>query len=177
MFPDGCGSSMENLSFTNWRRGRSEGRRFLAGIKWRMDFCFGRFCICISSVFYLCICCVSGDLGHGFRVHPFCLGRKLNKLWVVWRSRFYFDSYRISGGDWIPGFGRSFVRGVGQGCLLINIFLVKTMYGGIGSEWNERTNSSMLFWKGKIFSLGRGPTSSEHERCKSFILTFTSIIF
>ena len=35
------------------------------------------------------------------------------------------------------------------------------MYGGIGSEWNERTNSSMLFWKGKIFRLDRGPTSSE----------------
>ena len=83
-------SSMENLSFTNWRRGRSEGRRFLAGIKWRMDFLWGIICICISSVFYLCICCVSGDLGHGFRVHPFCLGRELyNKVWVVWRSRFY----------------------------------------------------------------------------------------
>ena len=35
-----------------------------------MDFWCGRICICISSVFYLCICCVSGDLGHGFRVHP-----------------------------------------------------------------------------------------------------------
>ena len=46
-------SSMKNLSFTNWRRGRSEGRRFLAGIKWRMDFWCGRICICISSVFYL----------------------------------------------------------------------------------------------------------------------------
>ena len=40
---------------------------------------------------------------------------------------FLFDSYRISGGDWVPGFGRSPVRGVGQGCLLFNIFLVKTM--------------------------------------------------
>ena len=35
----------------------------------------------------------------------------------------------------------------------------------------------MLFWNGKIFSLDRGPTSSEHERCKSFILTFITIIF
>ena len=53
-------SSTENLSFTNWRRGRSEGRRFLAGIKWRMDFWCGRICICIYSVFYLCICVYRG---------------------------------------------------------------------------------------------------------------------
>ena len=53
-------SSTENLSFTNWRRGRSEGRRFLAGIKWRMDFWCGRICICIFSVFYLCICVYRG---------------------------------------------------------------------------------------------------------------------
>ena len=74
---------------------------------------------------------------------------------------FLFDSYRISGGDWVPGFGRSPVRGVDQGCLLFNIFLVKTMYGGLGSEWNERTKSSLLSWKDKIFRLFRGPISSE----------------
>ena len=74
---------------------------------------------------------------------------------------FLFDSYRISGGDWVPGFGRSPVRGVDQGCLLFNIFLVKTMYGGLGSEWNERTKSSLLSWKDKIFILFRGPISSE----------------
>ena len=94
---------------------------------------------------------------------------------VVWRLRFVWLK-RISGGDWYPGFGRNFVWGVGQGSLFINIFPVKTMYGGIGSEWNERTNSSLLFWKDKIFRLFRGPISSEHERCKSFILTYTSII-
>ena len=47
---------------------------------------------------------------------------------------FIFDSCRISGGDCIPGFGSSAVRGVSQGCLLFNIFLVKTMYEGLGSE-------------------------------------------
>ena len=80
-------SSMKNLSFTNWRRGRSEGRRFLAGIKWRMDFLWGIICICISSVFYLCICVYRGIWVMGFD-HPFCLGRYLNKLWVVRRLRF-----------------------------------------------------------------------------------------
>jgi len=30
--------------------------------------------------------------------------------------------------------GSSAVRGVSQGCLLFNIFLVKTIYEGLGSE-------------------------------------------
>ena len=49
------------------------------------------------------------------------------------------------------------------------------MFEGLGSEWNERTKSFLFSWKDKIFMLFRGPLSSEHERCKSFILTFISI--
>ena len=50
---------------------------------------------------------------------------------------------------WIPGFGSSAVRGVSQGCLLLNIFLVKKMFEGLGSEmkWNELNPSYFL---GKI---------------------------
>ena len=108
--------------------------------------------------------------------HPFCLGRYLNK-WKLCDDCVLSDLKWISRGDWYPGFGRNFVWGVGQGSLFINIFPVKTMYGGIRSEWNEQINSSMLFWKGKIFSLDRGPTSSEHERCKSFILISLILIY